>query len=100
MSWTDGERARFEAGVRAELDVLGIECRPEPGSLRVTIGSSVVGAGVLVTWASTASGRLTQHRATVGPAALAAILRDAGEKLHEPTDPGAVSIDPAEGATG
>ena len=81
--WSDDERRRFEAGVIDALGDSGVACVPIPGSLRVTLGGgAVAGASVVVTWASNASGKLTQHRdGSIPPAELGRILHSAADKL-------------------
>jgi hypothetical protein len=82
MSWTDDERRRFEQGVIDALGDDGVPCEPVPGSLRVTLGGSVVaGAACIVTWAQHGVGKIGHHRATIGPADLGDILKRASSKL-------------------
>lgn len=78
MTWSDAERDRFAAGVLQALDDAGQ--KPPAivaGSLRVMLG----GSGVLVTWASLGSGKITQGRAELGPGVLAGIMHNAADKL-------------------
>lgn len=96
--WSAAERRRFELGVVEALGDSGVPCEPVPGSLRVTLGGgAVAGAAVVVTWASHATGKLTQHRdSSIPPAELGRILQRAADKL--PAEP--VPVAPEGGTAG
>ncbi len=84
--WSDAERRRFEQLIVEALQDEGATGDPLHGTIRVLLGSGAAGGACVVTWASRATGKLTQHRALLSPAAVASILRRTSDKLDAPAD--------------